>query len=213
MVITIGNKEAQMNPPAKNINHDMIIETTLLMIDKNEGIKGVTLRAIAQKLGCAHTNLYNYFESLEELIWECVGRLLRMMTEEMSREDSGVSDPEQKLFLSFSRLLDFSLDHPGWHRLIWLEPAQGSPSAEVAKNMQQPMITFTGNVMAASKSTLSDDHLSQLCSMLLSYLYGEINFWINQRNSAEDRASVQSKTLANLQLLYRLVLQDSRKEL
>ena len=201
-----------MNPPIKNINHEMIIETTLQMIDDNEGIKGVTLRAIAQKLGCAHTNLYNYFESLEEILWECVGRLLLMMTEEMSREDHGVSDPEQKLYLSFSRLLDFSFDHPGWHRLIWLEPSQGSPSAEVAKNMQQPTVTFAGNVFAASKATLSDDKLNQLCSMLLSYLYGEISFWINHRNSAENRASLQSKTLANLQLLYRLFLEDSRKD-
>jgi len=31
-----------MNPPIKNINHEMIIETTLRMIDENEGIKGVT---------------------------------------------------------------------------------------------------------------------------------------------------------------------------
>ena len=201
-----------MNPPVKNINHEMIIKTTLQMIDENEGIRGVTLRAIAQKLGCAHTNLYNYFGSLEEILWECVGRLLLMMTEEMSREDPGVSDPEQKLYLSFSRLMDFSFDHPGWHRLIWLEPSQGSPSAEVAKNMQQPTITFAGNVFAASKAALTDDKLNQLCSMLLSYLYGEINFWINHRNSAEDRASVQSKTLANLQLLYRLVLEDSRKD-
>jgi len=200
-----------MNPPVKNINSDMIIETTLQMIDKNEGIKGVTLRAIAQNLGCAHTNLYNYFGSLEEIYWECVGMLLLKMTEEMSREDPGVSDPEEKLYMSFSRLMDFSFDHPGWHRLIWLEPAAGSPSPEVAQNLQQPTLVFGRLVFTASKETLSDDKLSQLCSILLCYLYGEINMWITRRNSAEDRGLMKTKTLANLQLIYRLVSDDSRK--
>ncbi|MEI8200797.1 MAG: TetR/AcrR family transcriptional regulator [Eubacteriales bacterium] len=200
-----------MNPPVKNINSEMIIETTLQMIDKNEGIKGVTLRAIAQKLGCAHTNLYNYFGSLEEIYWECVGFLLQKMTGEMSREDRGVSDPEEKLYMSLSRLMDFSFDHPGWHRLIWLEPAAGSPSPEVAHTLQQPALVFGRLVFAASKGTLPDDKLSQLCSILLCYLYGEINMWITRRNSAEDRALMKTKTLANLQLLYRLISEDSRK--
>jgi len=205
-----------MNPPVKNINSEMIIETTLQMIDKNEGIKDVTLRAIAQKLGCAHTNLYNYFGSLEEIYWECVGLLLQKMTEEMSREDPDVSDPdvsdpEEKLYMSFSRLADFSIDHPGWHRLIWLEPATGSPSPEVAQKLQQPTLVFGRLVFAASKGTLSDDKLSQLCSILLCYLYGEINMWITRRNSAEDRTLMKTKTLENLRLLYRLFSEDSRK--
>jgi len=44
----------------KHVSKEIILETTLSLIDKNEGINDVTLRDIAKKVWCAHTNLYNW---------------------------------------------------------------------------------------------------------------------------------------------------------
>jgi len=187
----------------------MIITTAVKMIDEKSVPKEVTLRAIAQRLGCAHTNLYNYFGNLEEIYWESLGCAMQKMLEFMGREDSGITDPEDKLFLSLSRMMEFLFDHPGWHRLIWLEPLSGDPPQHVAQIIMQTSVDFANEVKASSGTMLSDSKVNQICRIMYCYLYGEINTWFNQRHEISDREKVKESTLVNLRFLYRLALSDN----
>lgn len=202
-----------MNPTKRNVNRETIIDTAVLMIDENDGIKDVTLRAIGQRMGCAHTNLYNYFGSLEEIYWECLGRAMLIMLDEMGREDLPVPDQEEKLFLSLSRMMDFFFAHPGWHRLIWLEPLRGKPPQNVEAVISLASGSFARQVVKASGAVLSDARVNQLCHIMYCYLYGEINTWMTHRHEMGTCEKVKESTQDNLRFLFRLALEDNRKNI
>ena len=50
------------------ISKELIVETALALINEEGSSSKVNLREIARRLGCAHTNIYNYYPSLDELL-------------------------------------------------------------------------------------------------------------------------------------------------
>lgn len=105
----------------KNITKEQIVYTALdLMRDKNN-LRGLNLREIARTIGCAHTNLYNYFPSYTDLLWEVHAVLQKKSMEILAARLSEVKIAELKLKCFFDTILDTYLDNKGWFRLAWLE--------------------------------------------------------------------------------------------
>ena len=72
----------------KGITKEQVVETTLKLIKDSENIRSVNLRGVAREIGCAHTNLYNYFSSFDELLWCAHIRILEIFLEEFRGKDS-----------------------------------------------------------------------------------------------------------------------------
>lgn len=105
----------------KNITKEQIVYTALeLMRDKND-LRRLNLREIARTIGCAHTNLYNYFPSYTDLLWEVHAVLQKKSMEMLAAKLSEVKIAELKLKYFFDTFLDIYLDNKGWFRLAWLE--------------------------------------------------------------------------------------------
>ncbi|MGB7604552.1 MAG: TetR/AcrR family transcriptional regulator [Lutisporaceae bacterium] len=105
----------------KNITKEQIVYTALeLMRDKND-LRGLNLREIARTIGCAHTNLYNYFPSYTDLLWEVHAVLQKKSMEMLAAKLSEVKIAELKLKYFFDTFLDIYIDNKGWFRLAWLE--------------------------------------------------------------------------------------------
>lgn len=105
----------------KNITKEQIVYTALdLMRDKNN-LRGLNLRELARTIGCAHTNLYNYFPSYTDLLWEVHTVLQKKSMEILAARLSEVKIAELKLQCFFNTILDTYLDNKGWFRLAWLE--------------------------------------------------------------------------------------------
>jgi AcrR family transcriptional regulator len=189
-----------------HISKEVILETTLCLIDENGGIKNVTLRDIAKKLGCAHTNLYNYFNSLDEILWESLGQVLLKMIDYVDANLDTETDPEENFYLVLSNIIDFSMDHPGWYKLIWLESISGKPSDEVIKILRKPGEGFTCGLIKASSNQLSEEKANQIGDILHGYLHGELCKWINNRRFINSSQETKLKLLSNLKCLYRLLI-------
>ncbi|WP_055669626.1 TetR/AcrR family transcriptional regulator [Desnuesiella massiliensis] len=190
----------------KHVSKEIILETTLSLIDKNEGIKDVTLRDIAKKIGCAHTNLYNYFSSLDEIFWEALGQVLLMMMDYSSSGLSNEKDDEGRFFLILSNLIDFSMEHPGWYRFIWFDSIDGSPSPEVTKILHKPGEGFS-ELIKLGNSNISDEKANLIGDILHSYLHGELCKWINNRSFISRDEETKIMILSNLRHLYKLLIQ------
>lgn len=208
VVITIGNIERgdRMLTNKKQINKEVIIENTLLLIEENVGIKDVNLRGIAKKTGCAHTNLYNYFNSLDEIFWEALGYGLLQMMDYVEANLDSVTNPEEKIYLLFSNIIDFSMAHPGWYKLIWLESIRGTPSAEVFKIIQTPSNKFKSILINASNHKLSEEKSDLVSDVLITYLQGELCKWINHRSFINSAEKTKVKILSNLKYVYTSLL-------
>lgn len=191
----------------KSLTRDIILETAVRLIDENNGIKDVTLRHIAKKLGCAHTSLYNYFDSLDDIFWESLGKVIIMMLDHSEYDVSKEVYAEEKFLLIMSNIIDFSIDHPGWYKLIWLETLNGNPSDNVRKILEQPIKKFTDDLMNASNNVFSQEKAKRYCDILLRYLHGELCVWINNRNIINnDRVDLKGKIISNLRFLYNLLI-------
>ncbi|WP_411167546.1 TetR/AcrR family transcriptional regulator [Clostridium sp. MB05] len=195
-----------MKSDKKHVSKEIILETTLSLIDKNEGIKDVTLRDIAKKVGCAHTNLYNYFSSLDEIFWEALGKVLLIMMDYSSDSLSNEKDDEEKFFLILSNLIDFSTEHPGWYRFIWFESIGGKPSPEVTKILNKPGEGFSELIKISNKN-ISNEKANYIGNILHSYLHGELCKWINNRSFINTREETKAIVLSNLKYLYKLLTQ------
>lgn len=192
-----------MKDNKNRVTKEMILENTLKLIDENDGIKDVTLRDIARKTGCAHTNLYNYFSSLDDIFWEALGKVLLMMMEYSAKGINDSTDPKEALDLLLSNLIDFSIDYPGWYKLIWSESIGGSPSAEVIEIMQAPGKEFIGLLMEASNNEISEEKANFIGNVLHGYLHGEVSKWIYKRSFLSSKEEAKRMIFSNIKELYK----------
>jgi len=191
-----------------HINKKIIIEITLALVEENGGIKNVTLRDIAKRVGCAHTNLYNYFTSIDEIFWEALGEVILRMMDYASSDVSIKKNPEENFYLVLSNIIEFSLNHPGWYRLLWLETLSGDPPEQIWRLLQKPGEGFTNGIIIASNNTLTQEKAILIGDILHSYLHGELCKWINHRSFINTREETKVKILLNLKHLFKLFLEE-----
>jgi len=208
MVITVGNMNGavRMKNNKNTVSKEIILESTLRLIDENGGIKNVTLRDIAKSIGCAHTNLYNYFTSLDEIFWQALGKVLLMMMNYCSTELNTEVDEEENFHCILSNLIDFSMNHPGWYKLIWLESIGGTPSPEVVKILYTPSQKFTEEIVNASKNEITQEKAFSVGNILTCYLHGELCIWINNRSLISSKEETKIRILSNLKQLYKSLI-------
>lgn len=213
MVITVGNIDGddKMKNSKSNVSKEIIIETTLKLIDENGGIKNVTLRDIAKNIGCAHTNLYNYYSSLDEIFWEALGEALIKELEYKPSQLSKEQNRHNNIYTIFENIVDFSMEHPGWYRLIWLETIGGSPSEAVVEIMHKPNGIFISEIIKASNNELDFKKAKAIGNVLHGYLHGELCKWINNRSFLTDAEEVKKGILSNAKLLYKLLIEKEEE--
>ncbi len=109
----------------KNITKEQVVTTALELMRNKSDLRGLNLREIARTLGCAHTNLYNYFPSYNDLLWEThavlQGIFMDMLTEKLDKANSA----ELRLKYFFEAFATLYLENKGWFRLAWQEPVGG----------------------------------------------------------------------------------------
>ncbi|MCX8131570.1 MAG: TetR/AcrR family transcriptional regulator [Clostridia bacterium] len=195
-----------MQTGKKDISKELIIETVLRLIEENEGIKNVNLRGIAKEIGCAHTNLYNYFSSLDEIFWEALGQvLLKMIAYVESNVGTEVKDDEI-IYLILSGIIDFSMTYPGWFRLVWLESIGGKPSPEVMQILYKPGEGLKDALIKVSGNKLTGEQANLIGDILHTYMHGELCKWINKRSFTSSNEEAKKKLLSNLKQLYKLLM-------
>lgn len=194
----------------KNITKEQIIETALeLMRDKCD-LSGLNLREIARTLGCAHTNLYNYFSSYNDLLWEThatlQGIFMDMLTQRLETENSA----QLHLSCFFEAFVDMYLDNKGWFRLAWHEyidserPQRDIDATEAANQALNKYIAeiwkeLTGEYPNAerTKRVLHNTHC---------YIVGEISNYFLGRGLIENEKELKAYITGQAIRMFRLCL-------
>jgi len=105
----------------KNITKKQIVNTALELMQNKNDLRGLNLREIARTLGCAHTNLYDYFPSYNDLLWETHVILQVMFMEILTEKLKAANSAELRLNCFFKAFVDMYVDNKGWFRLAWHE--------------------------------------------------------------------------------------------
>ena len=172
---------------------EAFIDAVLSLPDEGTGLREINLRKAARRVGCAHTNAYDYFTSYEELLWWSLRGALEQLT-------APVNPDKDDLVEAY---VDFALKHPAWYRLIWVEPLTGDPPPEVAAFLPVPSRQYTRWLERIS-GALSGEDLELRGRILHAYLHGELAA-ITAGRVPGDREEMKKRVMSGASLLFRLL--------
>lgn len=178
---------------------EQFITTALDMLQEGTPVRNMNLRQIARRIGCAHTNAYNYFSSYEELLWHALVRAQKLMIEEAYITERTTEYPD--LICAY---VDFALSHPSWYRLIWTEPLSGSPPEGLLEQMRRPSRIFNAWIEQISGRT--EDNI-RIASMLHSYLHGELIKIVSRRVLVPE-SDVRTHIIERAQYMLQMLIQN-----
>ncbi len=193
----------------KNITPELLLRLTLEMIDEHHSSKGVNLREIAKRAGCAHTNIYNYFKNLEELIWYALAHSYKFLAQYIMKKIGTEYNASQFFAKLIESQIDFALEHPGLYRFMWLEPAPGTPPKSVMKYWNKFIDDFVLMIFALSDKKLNHEKCEIIAEIIMGYIHGEISDMIQlpkKKNTKE-----KERITKNAQILLEALINYYRK--
>ncbi len=193
--------------PAPTPTGERFVETTLALIAETGGSRDVNLREISRRLGCAHTNLYNYYPTYQDLLWEAFRRTLIAYGGHIVVGLDDSLAPGEYLRRLITNLATFPEEQPGLYRFIASDPINIDEIPDDILNAVGQMkswLTETFNAISGVETVAGSQAASDI---VLSYIDGETLNLINGRVvPGED---VRGRIAENALLLFGLLTGDS----
>jgi AcrR family transcriptional regulator len=187
---------------------DRYIEATIGLIAEKGGSADVNLREISRRIGCAHTNAYNYFVSREDLLWHSLRNVLRQYCTAISRGLDDSLSPRAYFRRIFRNMVEWSVENPGLHRFISSDPMDPE---QLPQNIIETAIGlkhwFAKVLKVLASDRVAGDDLERLVDVTLGYLDGEVFNLINGRVlPGED---IAGRVIDNLERVFTLLTAKS----
>ena len=161
---------------------ERFVETTLEAIRDGKGSQNVNLREISRRMGCAHTNVYNYFTSFEDLLWAAFRRALHMYGEYLVHNLDDELGPAEYLRRVVSNLASFPEENVGIYRFI------GSDPIDLDRIPEDILVSVSGMkdwlyavLEAVYAPALEAAEAERISNIVLAYIDGETLNLINGR--------------------------------
>ncbi|MCC5468659.1 TetR/AcrR family transcriptional regulator [Pelosinus baikalensis] len=179
----------------KNISKEQIVDTALELMRNKNDIRGLNLREIARTLGCAHTNLYNYFPSYTDLLWETHTALQEIFMEMLKERIMNAKTADLKLRYFFDTFVDIYLTNKGWFRLAWLEYiGENRPErdAVVTEHTFTELTQYISDIWQELHGNPPDkDQTGRVLHNTHCYIVGEISNYVSGRGLIENEAELK----------------------
>ncbi len=183
---------------------DRYIEGTLALIAERGGSTQVNLREISRRIGCAHTNAYNYFEGLEDLLQHAFRQVIRQYGEAITSGLDGNLSGHAFFRRMVRNMIEWSIQNPGLHRFISsdpLDPEQLPNDILETVIRMKKWIAQVLEVLACER--LNEQGLTRMVDVILGYLDGEVFNLINGRFlPGED---IAGRVIDNIERLFELL--------
>ena len=95
-----------------------LIDEALKLIDE-EGLAGVSTRALARRLGVSHAAPGHHFADREALLTEVASEGFRMFADALERAAAGETEPSEQFVALGRAYLRFAADHPSYLRVMF----------------------------------------------------------------------------------------------
>jgi AcrR family transcriptional regulator len=194
----------------KDITKEQIVETALELMRNKSDLRGLNLREIARTLGCSHTNLYNYFPSYNDLLWEAHVAILKISVEMLTKKLDIADTPELRLVYFFEAFVEMYLDNKGWFRLAWHEYIDGDRPqrdietiAEINKMLNQHLAEIWKELYGQYPNA---DDTKRVLHNTHCYIVGEISNYLLGRGLIENETELKAYITLEAVSMFRLCL-------
>lgn len=177
------------------------IEATLAWIAERGGSAQVNLREISRRIGCAHTNAYNYYSSLEDLLWSAYRQALQQYAEAMRAGLDDSLSGQAYLQRLIRNRVEWPLHNPGLHRFISSDPLDPQQiPRDIIETVIEMKRWFVRVLEVLSGEDVRGAELARLVDITLGYLDGEVFNLINGRVLPGD--DVAGRVVENIERLF-----------
>lgn len=182
MLITSGNIVDMAAGRATRITADRFIDTMLGLIVENGGSQNVNLRQISRRIGCAHTNCYNYFASYDDLRWAAFRRALRHYGEHLVHDLDASLAPNVFVNRLVTNLATYPEENQGLYRFIASDPIDLASIPDDILVSVTAMKAWLFQVIAVAYAPdLGAMEVERRANIVLAYIDGETLNLINGR--------------------------------
>lgn len=179
----------------KKITKEQIISTAMEFMRNRNELRTLNMREVARALGCAHTNIYNYFPSYTDLLWETHTAILEEFINILREKISSAATAEIKLQSFFDTFVQMYLDHKGWFRLAWLEyigeerPKRNiETTAQVHLELNHIMVSIWRELNGIAPDNAA---VNRVVHNTHCYIIGEISNYLSGRGLLENEAELR----------------------
>jgi AcrR family transcriptional regulator len=183
---------------------DRYIEATIELIAEKGGSADVNLREISRRIGCAHTNAYNYFASREDLMWHALRTVLGQYCSAITCGLDESLSPRAYFRRMFRNMVEWSVENPGLHRFISSDPMDPEQiPRDIIDSVIELKNWFVKVLKVLAHDRVEGDDLERLVDVTLGYLDGEVFNLINGRVlPGED---IAGRVIDNLEKVFTLL--------
>jgi len=194
----------------KNITREQIVETALELMRNKNDLRGLNLREIARTLGCAHTNLYNYFPSYNDLLWETHATIQEIFMETLTKKLDAANTAELRLSYFFEAFVDMYMDNKGWFRLAWHEYIEGERTQRDIEATDTTNKLLNKHISEIWKELSGEcpnaDTTKRVLHNTHCYIVGEISNYLLGRGLIENEAELKAYITHEAIFMFKLCL-------
>lgn len=190
----------------KQLTKERILEATLKLIEEKGSSNAINFREIARELGCAHTSLYNFYDSFQEIKLDAVRLLVVNMRSELAQRTSLIRSESESIIVTYSAaVIDYALEHKGWYRFLWMDYMEHSIS-EALRNQPRPEKLLMKALIEEYELHLKPLPEADAITILQvghAYTHGELCKYLSNRSEAADESDFKNEVIKNVQWIGR----------
>ena len=125
----------------------------------DEGYEAVTLRGLAEKLGCSHATPYRYFADKQEIFAAVCALGFDRFADALERAARGVEDPEQRLRALGRAYFRFATTEPHAYRIMFelREPESAAHARYKVKEIRSWQALYQAVELAVQAGVLAGE--------------------------------------------------------
>lgn len=169
----------------KQLSKEVIIEATLLLIEEKGNISKVNFREIGRSLGCAHTSLYNFFPSYNELLFAAAQTLMARMRDSLQSEalESIKKGTFNSMILAYiNSVVLYALNHRGWYTFLWFEFVEIDLTS-LFENQPRPEKLLLPIYLKEYKQPISNADATMKLQIGHGFVHGELSKFLSNRSA------------------------------
>ncbi len=183
---------------------ERFIDETLNLIAEKGSSTEVNLREVSRRVGCAHTNAYNYFANFDELKWSAFRSALKLYSEAIIAGLSDTLSGRAYFRRMIGNMIKFAVDNPGIYRFIGSDPLEPEKiPQEIIATIIDLKRFFMEAVFVLCAGQVNRRTAAKMGNILLAYVDGEIFNLINGRILPDD--NLLGRVLNNAEQLFTLL--------
>ena len=168
----------------------------------------VNLREVARITGCSAPNIYNYFESLDDLLNTALIRICEDYTQKLQTEIQNHKQPKEILLGAFKAYIEYAVEYPGRLNFFHFESLNIAVTDET-----DAMAEGVGNQMAGlmgfgTGNNMTEEKMIEITNILHKYLLGELSEHITGRKKIENEENTVNNLVLYCKKLFAIFMED-----